>query len=376
MPYPTTPLYYAGATGWTLTGVTALSSTSQTPSSGTAALIASELQVIQSNVLTGCLTGEGSAFSSGVYTVTFSVAGGPSTLTMPLRVVGQDTQDNSVPLAAANGYSINSGGVGTLPPSGYQQGVVNVGQTYIGPLFLSYGADNPNFGGNFLFGFSGLGVDPAGCGNGAALSDGVYLSAAPSIPGRYDVLFDGTTQSCSSPPPVMQFPTSPAPLVFASADVLSPSVVIGSLNVNGLIAGGTVSGVTLSDPNAGASTVSAAGNVLEFEAGGSAATIPVAVSLTYSISDTYCPGCIDQIEVGLNTDTGPQVCAYNGGDGPSGASGTATVVVNVPNAPGRYYIAVDRGQDFGCNDTTHNWWNGQPVASRFTGIVDVWPTAE
>jgi len=102
---------------------------------------------------------------------------------------------------------------------------------------------------------------------------------------------------------------------------------------------------------------------------------PVTVQFPYSLFDTACPDCIDQIEVGLNTDSGPQVCAYSGVDGPQGVSGTGNVTINVPNAPGRYYIAIDRSQDYGCLHSTQNWWNGPPPASRYIAVVDVWSAA-
>ncbi len=97
------------------------------------------------------------------------------------------------------------------------------------------------------------------------------------------------------------------------------------------------------------------------------------VALTYSISDSVCPNCIDQIEVGFSSETGPQQCAYNGIDGPNGASGSASITLNAPNAPGRYYIAMDRGQDKGCKATTNLWWNGPRSPAQYIGVIDVQP---
>ena len=105
----------------------------------------------------------------------------------------------------------------------------------------------------------------------------------------------------------------------------------------------------------------------------SVSTIPVGLTFNYTIWNSGCPGCIDQIEVGLNTDPGPQLCAYSGIDGPlPGVSGSGNVTINVPNIPGRYYVGIDRSEDFSCLQTTTAWWNGPPSAPRYIAVVDVW----
>jgi hypothetical protein len=128
----------------------------------------------------------------------------------------------------------------------------------------------------------------------------------------------------------------------------------------------SISGLVLSSGNPNASAV--AGNVLEIEAGGTNPNL-VTVAFNYLINNTGCPGCINQIEVGLNTDASPQTYAYNGG---SVGSGTASVNINVPNTPGRYYIAIDVSEDYGFLYSSAYWANGQPTASRYIGVVDVW----
>ncbi|MGA8442449.1 MAG: putative Ig domain-containing protein [Candidatus Sulfotelmatobacter sp.] len=289
------------------------------------------------NLLAGCFSGE--AITSGSYQL--QLTAGTSTFTLPLQVVASDTQDNGI-------VNVNSEGVGNLPPSGFQQGVVITGQSF---AFLpgTYAADS-GFSGNALFGFNG--TAPQLCGTFQNVPNS--LSAA-SQAGRYDIAIDGTTQSCT---PIPAFPTSPAPIVFESVDTLPSSTFFGGAT--------TISGLVLSSGNPNAFV--AASNVLEIEGGGTSPN-PVTVAFNYTINDSGCPGCIDQLQVGLNTDPSPQTYAYNGG---SFSSGSASVHVNVPNTPGRYYIAIDFAEDYGFLYSSAYWANGQPTATRYIGVVDVW----
>ena len=289
------------------------------------------------NMLTGCLSG---AISSGSYSLQFTA--GASTFTLPLQVVAQDTQDNGT-------VNVNSEGIGAdVPPSYEQQGVVATGQSF---AFLpgNYAADL-SFSGNALFGFAG--TTPQLCGTFQNVPNSL---TAASQPGRYDIAIDGTTQSCS---PLPAFPTTPAPIVFESVDTLPSSTYFGGAT--------TISGLTLSSGNSNA--FAAAANVLEIEAGGTSPN-PVTVAFNYVINDSGCPGCIDQLQIGLNTDTTPQTYAYWGG---SFSSGSASVNVNVPNTPGRYYIAIDFAEDYGFLYSSAYWANGQPIPNRYIAVVDVW----
>jgi hypothetical protein len=288
------------------------------------------------NMLTGCLSG---AITSGSYQVQFT--SGNSVFALPLQVVAQDTQDNGT-------VNVDSGGVGNLPPSGFQQGVVNAGQSF-SYLPGSYAADS-GFSGNALFGFTD--TAPQLCGTFQNVPNSFN---AASQAGRYDIAIDGTTQSCS---PIPAFPTSPAPIVFESVDTLPSPTFFGGA--------ATLSSVVLSSGNPNAFAVT--NNVLEIEAGGTNPN-PVTVAFNYTINNTGCPGCIDQLQIGLNTDPSPQTYAYSGG---SFASGSASVNVNVPNTPGRYYIALDFGEDYGFLYSAAYWSNGQPTATQYFGVVDVW----
>jgi hypothetical protein len=290
------------------------------------------------NMLTGCLSGEG--ISSGSYPLQFTA--GTSAFSLPLQVVASDTQDNGT-------VNVNSGGIGNnVPPSGYQQGVVAPGQSF---NFLPgiYAADL-SFSGNALFGFNG--TVPQLCGTFQNVPNSL---TAASQAGRFDIAIDGTTQGCE---PIPAFPTSPAPIVFESVDTLPSPTFFGGAT--------TISGLVLSSGNSNAFAV--ASNVLEIEGGGTSPN-PVTVAFNYTIDNTGCPGCINQLVVGLNTDPAPQTYVYSGGEV---GSGSASVNLNVPNTPGRYYIAIDFSEDYGFLYSSPYWWNGQPPITRYVGVVDVW----
>lgn len=332
MPYPGTPLYYPGATSWTLTG-SSLPTTAQ-------------MTVIQGDVLTGCLSG----VTSGNYTLQFAVES--SNFTMALPVIGQDKQDNGI-------YYADSGGIGNLPPSGYQQGVVTPGVSFnYNPG--SYGADASNFSGSFLFGFSN------GLGNVSCQSvTGNAISLTAPQPGRYDIVFNGSDQTCQQ---ASAFPGSPAPIVIDSVDAVSTTVNY---------AGATVSNVSVSTTaNSPIPQPQSVSDVLDIVQQSGTASIPITLTYDYATSSNYsqdgCTNdtCIIQIEFGVNTDSDPQTCGGNLSPGSSGSGATATI--NVPNTPGRYYVGIDRSLDYNCLYTTHNWWTGPPSAPRYIAIVDVW----
>jgi len=294
------------------------------------------------NMLTGCLSG---AVSSGSYQVQFSA--GTSSFSLPLQVVGQDQQDNTV-------VNANSSGMGAdVPPSGYQQGVVTAGQSFTYPPNPGNLAADSGFSGNAVVGLNG--TAPQICDTFAGLPSDTLLTA-PTQAGRYDIAIDGTTQSC----PLTAFPTSPAPIVFESVDALT--------TVNW--GGATITNVALSTGNTFASLP--ASNVLEIQADTS--PNPVTVAFNYNIvNGPGCPGCIDQLLVGLNTDAAPQTYAYSSVPGLSpGYSGSASLSINVPNTPGRYYIAIDVSEDYGFLYSSPYWWNGQPTAQQYIAVVDVW----
>lgn len=93
----------------------------------------------------------------------------------------------------------------------------------------------------------------------------------------------------------------------------------------------------------------------------------------FAISDPGCPGCIDQIIVGLapveSSSAGSgQGCVYNGVPGTNGVSGTGTVTMTAPTTPGQYFVRFSHGQDYSCN---LGWW-GAPTAAKNIGIINVY----
>ena len=189
-------------------------------------------------------------------------------------------------------------------------------------------------------------------------NNGAIALTVPSA-GRFDLLFDGSTLSCSQS---ASFPAAPPALTFASVDAIAQTVNI---------LGATASNVSLTNSNG---MYQNAPNVLDVVQQDSNSPIPVKLNFNYTVNQAGCNGsnCLVQLQYGLNTDSASQSCAYSGIPAVTGTSGTASVSVNVPNAPGRYYVALDKSLQFGCVNT---WNSGQPSASHYIGVVDVLPPA-
>jgi hypothetical protein len=93
----------------------------------------------------------------------------------------------------------------------------------------------------------------------------------------------------------------------------------------------------------------------------------VNVSVGYSIVDTGCPGCIDQIQVGFAHES-PTTCIYDSVPGTTPDTGTAGFTLTAPTAPGTYYLGFDRSQAFSC---PAGWWSGAPQPFRYFGTITV-----
>ena len=333
MPYPTTPLYYPGAVGWQL----------DASSLGSAA---GQVSLLNGKILAGCLQ----AVTTGSYALNLTAVDSSQKLhpfTLPLPVIGQGTLDNGT-------VHFYSGGIGAdPPPDGTQQGVAFSSQQ-----FTAIGAESGLFGQDstiapdFLFGLSG--GNPQVCTSDTSSA----VSLIPPSSGRFEVLFNGTAQPCSSSP---TFPNNPAPLAVYSIDVLNSPVVVS---------GTTITKVSVS-PASGSPTSNyqQLPGVIEFQPS-SVTSIPVTLTFNYIVDQTGCNGtdCIVQIQYGLNTDASPQGCAYNGIAASTGTSGSASLTLNVPNVGGRYYVAIDKSLQFSC---TGGWNLGQPSAPQYIAIVDV-----
>jgi hypothetical protein len=99
----------------------------------------------------------------------------------------------------------------------------------------------------------------------------------------------------------------------------------------------------------------------------------VTVNVNYFISDPGCPGCIDQILIGIADDVTfnePMGCVYNGSPGASGVMGIGSLTFNVPTTPGVYFVRFHYGQDFGC---AFGWWGvgGEPGSAWNLGTIIV-----
>ena len=100
------------------------------------------------------------------------------------------------------------------------------------------------------------------------------------------------------------------------------------------------------------------------------------LSYDYTIANPpdYCPGCIDQIEIGFVVSV--PVCTYNGTPYPP-QSGTTPVSLTAPSTPGVYYLAMDWSLDWGCFQpttpgvTVPPYWHSPPTPNRYIGKVIV-----
>ena len=140
--------------------------------------------------------------------------------------------------------------------------------------------------------------------------------------------------------------------VLGTAEVFHPAVYVGQ---NPAFAGVSISNVQL---NGG-------GNFL-FLPGGGALTLDHDY---FIFNDPGCPGCIDQIEVGLASGL-YQACTYDGIPGVAGVAGHGTTSLTVPASPGRYFVGFDYAQTYFCNQYPA-WWSGPPGPSRYMAVVIV-----
>ena len=95
----------------------------------------------------------------------------------------------------------------------------------------------------------------------------------------------------------------------------------------------------------------------------------VTVSAGYSILDCICPGCIDQIQVGLVPGATKQ-CIYSNNPSCAPAStGTGNTMITAPMTTGVYDVRFRIGQDFSCNGTSGQnvgWWENMPPGAAQT----------
>jgi len=95
----------------------------------------------------------------------------------------------------------------------------------------------------------------------------------------------------------------------------------------------------------------------------------VQVAVDYLIfQDTTCPGCIDQILIGIGASA--LGCVYNGGPSSSGTLGTGTLNIMAPAMKGVYYLRWRYGQDYSCAPI---WWTEgvTPGHPQNIGVITV-----
>ena len=179
----------------------------------------------------------------------------------------------------------------------------------------------------------------------------VVTLTAPSTPGRYYIGFDRSQAFNCSGALGFWWNGRPGPDRYIGAlEVIDPMATNGPVTIsNGSVNGGGLSAVV-----AGGATYS--------------------LGMNYTIfSDVTCPGCIDQIEIGLTVGL-PETCAFDGNAPPfPGLSSSATVSLTAPAISGRYAIGFDRSQHFSCAQAIGigAWWNSRPGASRTVGVIVV-----
>ena len=98
----------------------------------------------------------------------------------------------------------------------------------------------------------------------------------------------------------------------------------------------------------------------------------ISLSLSYSITDCACTGCIDQIEVGW-VPGARLFCAYDNNPRCSTAStGTSTQMVTTPSSPGLYDLRFGLAQDYSCfQGGRTDWFTGAPSAAGRVGVICV-----
>jgi hypothetical protein len=87
------------------------------------------------------------------------------------------------------------------------------------------------------------------------------------------------------------------------------------------------------------------------------------LTANYSIAPVSgCPGCIEQIVVGIVGQANAQGCLYDAVPG-GGVTNTGTVTLTAPTTPGIYFIGVRSALQFGCSDALPGNTYGANIAS-------------
>lgn len=147
------------------------------------------------------------------------------------------------------------------------------------------------------------------------------------------LLIAGLIAGCSGEPdPVPDDSVDSLPTVSLPLSSASGPIVINKLTLNG------------------------SGSLLRYVAPGQKLTAVVDYKITQV---STCPGCIDQILIGLAPGapgldpTAAVGCVYNGIPSLNGTTGSGAVTFTAPRTPGIYYVRYRLAQDTKCN---LGWW--------------------
>jgi hypothetical protein len=94
------------------------------------------------------------------------------------------------------------------------------------------------------------------------------------------------------------------------------------------------------------------------------------LSYDFLIKDPGCPGCRDQVLIGIMPGSQSISCDYSDVPGAQGVSQHSDTSMTAPSLPGMYYISFTHGQDRSCNT---GWWNvsGPPAESAAIARIEV-----
>jgi len=95
----------------------------------------------------------------------------------------------------------------------------------------------------------------------------------------------------------------------------------------------------------------------------------LSLSMHFTLSDSRCMMCIDQLEVGwMQGTTGPRSgCAWDGGVPNPGmiSQNVTSFAITAPSTPGVYDLRTNIGQNYSCGSGT-SWWNSDVPAASTT----------
>lgn len=96
-------------------------------------------------------------------------------------------------------------------------------------------------------------------------------------------------------------------------------------------------------------------------------------AFSWQIAEGTCPGCVEQIEVGLAPGFAPFACAFDAVVPVGGAGGSSAMWAFSPTFPGVYGLRFRRGQRGSCLDGGSVWFGGEPPEAQSFAAICVAP---